>query len=211
MLKIQSFALPPVQTNAFLVVDTETRKALLIDAPQGVWDKVGPIVEREGLTLEACVLTHAHFDHVLGANTLNAEVIPLYLHEADREMLEKLPAQLQLFGIPTEAADITIDHWLSAPMKVTLIGREWEVRHVPGHCPGNIALYCEAEELCFVGDAIFAGSIGRTDLPGGSFEVLAKSIREQLYTMPESTTLYPGHGPTTTVAREMKGNPYVPA
>ena len=209
MLKIQSYALPPVQTNAYLITDEVSRKAILVDAPMGVWNAIEPELRQSKLTLEACLLTHAHFDHVLGASELNKIGIPLYLHEDDREMLANLSAQLQLFGLPGDAADIQIDHWLKAPSTLELIGHKWELRHVPGHCPGNIAIYLSTESQCFVGDAIFAGSVGRTDLPGGDADLLAKSIREQIYSLPDATRLYPGHGPSTTVGREKVSNPFV--
>ncbi len=209
MLKIQTFPLPPVETNAFLVADTESRRAVLIDAPLGAWSKIGPLLEREGLTLEACLLTHAHFDHVLDGEVLNEAGIPLSLHEDGRELLSVLPQQLSMFGVPGEAKVPQIDSWLTTPAELTLLGRPVEIRHVPGHSPDNVVIYFPGEELAFVGDAIFAGSIGRTDLPGGSFELLEKSIRDQIYTLPDTTTLYPGHGPATTVAREKKSNPYV--
>lgn len=211
MLKIQTFPLPPLETNAYLVTDTESSKAILVDAPQGAWSKVGPALERHGSTLEACVLTHAHFDHVLGAHELNRQGVPLYLHEDDRGMLEGLPGQLKYFGMPGEAADITIDHWLTIPASLHLLDRDLEIRHVPGHCPGSVLIYSAGDQFAFVGDAIFAGGVGRTDFPGCSFEQLENSIREQIYTLPDNTTLYPGHGPATTVGREKKSNPYVRA
>ena len=106
---------------------------------------------------------------------------------------------------------IQVTQWVSDGDKLDLFGREVDVLHVPGHCPGNVAFYVPSKDWCFVGDAIFAGSIGRTDLPGGDFATLEKSIKEKLYTLPGSTTLHPGHGPETTVEHEMATNPFVPA
>lgn len=211
MLKIQTFPLPPVQTNAYLLVDTESRHAFLIDAPEAVWDEVKPILDSEGLTLDGCLLTHAHFDHVLGAAELEEASIELSLHEDERQMLERLADQLRLFGIPTTASEITVNHWLKTPCKLEILGRSVEIRQVPGHSPGNLCIYFADEALAFVGDAVFAGSVGRTDLPGGDFNTLAQAIRSEIYTLPDATVLYPGHGPTTTVAREKQGNPYVRA
>ena len=105
---------------------------------------------------------------------------------------------------------IEIDHWVGEGDEVEILGRHAEVRHVPGHCPGNVLFYLKEEKIALVGDAIFAGSIGRTDLPGGDFEVLEKAIRERIYTLPDDVVLLPGHGPTTTVAREKTTNPLVP-
>lgn len=211
MFKILTFPLPPVQTNAYLLVDTETRHAYLIDAPEGVWAKVMPLLARDGLNLDGCLLTHAHFDHILGAPDLQKASISLSLHEDERQMLARLADQLRLFGIPTTASEVTIDHWLATPCTQHILGRAVEIRQVPGHSPGNLCVYFPGESLAFVGDAIFAGSVGRTDLPGGDFNTLAAAIRAEIYTLPDATTLYPGHGPTTTVAREKRGNPYVSA
>ncbi|WOO42067.1 MBL fold metallo-hydrolase [Rubellicoccus peritrichatus] len=209
MLQIRSFPLPPVQTNAFLLSDASSGKAVLIDAPQGVWETISPILQEESLILEACVLTHAHFDHVLGASTLNDNMIPLSLHQADKLMFDALSQQMTFFGMDSPFVQPTIDTWLEDGSSLELLGRPAEIRRVPGHAEGNIVIYLPDEQCAFVGDAIFAGSVGRTDLPGGSFEVLEKSIKEQIYTLPDETTLYPGHGPETTVAREKASNPYV--
>jgi glyoxylase-like metal-dependent hydrolase (beta-lactamase superfamily II) len=104
---------------------------------------------------------------------------------------------------------IKVDFWMKQGDRFEALGTTVEVRHVPGHCPGNILFYLAAANAAFVGDALFNRSIGRTDLPGGSFEMLAKSIREQIYTLPDQTTVYPGHGEPTSVGDEKAGNPYV--
>lgn len=209
MLQIRSFPLPPVQTNAFLLSDYSTNSAVLIDAPQGAWEAISPILKEENLKLEACVLTHAHFDHVLGASELNEQNIPLSLHQADKLMFDALPQQMAFFRMNVPFVQPKIDHWLEDGSTLQLLGRSAECRRVPGHAEGNIVIYLPDEQCAFVGDAIFAGSVGRTDLPGGSFEVLEKSIKEQIYTLPDETVLYPGHGPKTTVANEKANNPYV--
>lgn len=209
MLHISIFTLPPVATNAYLVWDDATRVAFLIDAPQGVWREVEPVLSEEGLTLECCVLTHAHFDHVLGAAEVKRQGVKVYLHEADREMLAMLPGQMVLFGMPGEVEVVEVDQWLKDGETLELAGHSAEVRLVPGHAPGNVALYLPEEGITFVGDALFAGSVGRTDLPGGSFETLAEAIRKRLYTLPEETVVYPGHGPATSVGEEKANNPFV--
>jgi hydroxyacylglutathione hydrolase len=209
MLQIRSVALPPVSTNAYLVWDEETRRAVLVDAPHGALGAMTPILESEKLTLEYCVLTHAHFDHVLGAAEVRRAGVRLCLHEADRRLLEMLPEQMRLFGIPGKGEVVEIDHWLKDNERLELAGREVEVRLVPGHAAGNVALVFEADGMVFVGDALFAGSVGRTDLPGGSFEVLSEAIRKRLYTLPEETVVYPGHGSATSIGKEKASNPFV--
>jgi glyoxylase-like metal-dependent hydrolase (beta-lactamase superfamily II) len=104
---------------------------------------------------------------------------------------------------------IHVYRWVAQGERLTALGEEFEVRHVPGHCAGNILFYLRAGGRAFVGDALFAGSVGRTDLPGGSFEILERSIRTQIYTLPDETTIHPGHGHATTVGAEKAGNPYV--
>ena len=106
-------------------------------------------------------------------------------------------------------AEVVVDAWVAQGDRFEALGTTVEVRHVPGHCPGNVLFYFAAEDAAFVGDALFKGSIGRTDLPGGDFDELDRSIREQIYTLPAATGVFPGHGPKTTVAGEKAGNPYV--
>ena len=114
------------------------------------------------------------------------------------------------YSIPgLDLLPVAVSSWIKGRDTLDLLGNQLEVRHVPGHCPCNILIYLASENAAFVGDAIFAGSIGRYDLPGGSFEVLEQSIKSQIYTLPDETTLYPGHGVSTTVAQEKRVNPYV--
>jgi glyoxylase-like metal-dependent hydrolase (beta-lactamase superfamily II) len=117
---------------------------------------------------------------------------------------------MEMFLTPgIRLAPIKIDEFVEQGQQWTAVGQLVEVRHVPGHCPGNVAFYLAASKAVFVGDALFHGNIGRTDLPGGSFQVLERAIREQLYTLPDDTVVYPGHGPDTTVGVERETNPYV--
>jgi glyoxylase-like metal-dependent hydrolase (beta-lactamase superfamily II) len=137
--------------------------------------------------------------------------VPLYVHEADRLLIET-PEVMHFFslpGLPMPAA--RIDHVVAQDTVLDLAGQRIEVRHVPGHCPGNVLFYIPALGAAFVGDALFAGGIGRYDLPGGDFAQLERSIRTQIYSLPAHTAVYPGHGPATTVGEEMTGNPYVAA
>ena len=201
----------PIETNAFLVTESSRGEAVLIDAPHGVWDAVSPILEREGCQLIALLLTHGHWDHTGDAARVQGKGVPVYAHRADRPLIET-PEIMTPFLIPGyDVAATRIDHFVEQGEHLKLLGHTVEVRHVPGHCPGNVLFYFPAARAAFVGDALFAGSIGRTDLPGGSFEQLATAIRTQIYTLPAETKVLPGHGPTTEVGSEMQSNPYVPA
>ena len=112
---------------------------------------------------------------------------------------------------PVNLEPVHVDRWLVPGERLAALGSEAEVRHVPGHCPGNVAFYFAAQHAAFVGDALFNGSVGRTDIPGGDFGQLARAIRAQLYTLPDETVVLPGHGPETTIGDEKAGNPFVPA
>jgi hydroxyacylglutathione hydrolase len=211
MARMEIHTLPagPIQTNAYLVLDREGGRAVLIDAPHGVWDEIGPALADAGARLEALLLTHAHWDHTGDATIIQATGVPVYAHEADRPLYENPDIQ-EMFSIPGFAIPtVRMDHAVAQGDRLNLVGQEIEVRHVPGHCAGNVLFHFPALGAAFVGDAIFAGSVGRTDFPGCSMAVLERSIRTQIYTLPPETRLLPGHGPETTVARERATNPFV--
>jgi glyoxylase-like metal-dependent hydrolase (beta-lactamase superfamily II) len=129
---------------------------------------------------------------------------------ADDKILLETPGVMEVFLPSTiKLEPVRVDRWLTQGETFSALGRVWEVRHVPGHCPGSVLFWCAAEGLAFSGDAIFQGSVGRTDFPGGSMKRLEESIRTQIYTLPDATILYPGHGDATTVAAEKAGNPFV--
>lgn len=208
-MEIHTLPAGPIQTNAYLVLDREAGRAVLIDAPHGVWEEIGPALAEAGARLEALLLTHAHWDHTGDAATIQATGVPVYAHEADRPLLEN-PEIQEMFSIPGyPIPTVQIDRIVAQGDKLELAGQSIEVRHVPGHCAGNVLFHLPALGVAFVGDAIFAGSVGRTDFPGCSMAVLERSIRTQIYTLPPDTRLLPGHGPATTVARERATNPFV--
>jgi hydroxyacylglutathione hydrolase len=208
-VRIQTFPAGPIGTNAYLLTDSTRGEALLIDAPHGVWDEIEPVLGKEKCRLVALLLTHGHWDHTGDAARMQRTGVPVYAHEAYRMLIER-PEVMALFSIPgIEFEPARIDIVVAQGQKLSLAGQALEVRHVPGHCAGNVLFYFPALDSAFVGDALFAGSIGRTDLPGGNLEQLANSIFTQIYTLPANTVVYPGHGPETTVGDEMSGNPYV--
>jgi glyoxylase-like metal-dependent hydrolase (beta-lactamase superfamily II) len=200
----------PIQTNAYLLTAPERGEAVLIDAPGEVWADVGPILTSEKCKLTELWLTHGHWDHTQGgAEVVRESGAKVRAHRDDQVLIET-PQVMSAFlerGIKLEP--IKVDCWLAHGELLTALGLTVEVRHVPGHCPGNVLFYLEKAAAAFVGDALFNGSIGRTDLPLGNHEQLLQAIRAQIYTLPGATTVFPGHGEPTTVEREMKTNPYV--
>lgn len=209
VMEIHTLPSGPIQTNAYLVLNREGGRAVLIDAPHGVWEEVGPALGEAGARLEALLLTHAHWDHTGDAAIIQATGVPVYAHEDDRQLYEN-PGIQEPFSIPGfKIPVVRMDHSVAQGDRLKLAGQEIEVRHVPGHCRGNVLFHFPALGAAFVGDAIFAGSVGRTDFPGCSMAVLERSIRTQIYTLPPETRLLPGHGPATTVARERATNPFV--
>ncbi len=205
----------PWETNCYVVEATDRAgktHAWIIDA--GV--EPGAMIEHArdraaaGASIEALVLTHAHVDHIAGVADVRRALpgVPVLLHEAERDWLGDAEQNLSAYtGLPISIAPP--DRLVREGDTLRLGDLEFGVRHTPGHSPGGIALYCGSERTVFVGDALFAGSIGRTDVPGCSFEQLEHSIRTRLYTLPEDTQVYPGHGPRTTIGREAATNPFV--
>jgi len=211
-VKMNIHVLPagPIETNAYLLTEPARGEAVLIDAPGGVWADVEPILSEEKCRLVELWLTHGHWDHMQGAaEVVRATGAKVRAHADDRALIET-PAVMARFLMPGMRLEpVKVDGWLQPGERIQAMGAAVEVRHVPGHCPGNVLFYFATGGTAFVGDALFAGSIGRTDLPGGDFDTLEKSIRGQIYTLPDSTKVFPGHGPDTTVGAEKQNNPYV--
>ena len=199
-----------IQTNAYLLTDSARKEAVLIDAPGTIWSKIESRLTDDGVELTQLWITHGHWDHTQGAaEVLRQTRAEAIAHQADQVLIETPEVMEGLMGERLGLEGISVNRWVKAGDNLQALGHTFEVRHVPGHCPGNVLFWCPELQAAFVGDAIFQSSIGRTDLPGGSFEELERSIREQIYTLPDDTLLYPGHGASTTVAAEKKGNPHV--
>jgi hydroxyacylglutathione hydrolase len=209
MLEIVSFTLGPAQTNAYLVADSETKDAAVIDPS---WD--GHVIldaaQKRGWRIAHLWYTHAHFDHIGGAGTIADALNPLplvALHPNDH-VLWRAGGGGALFGIDIDPGpEPTIDFTHGQILKLGSV--EFEVRFTPGHTPGHCILYVSSTKVCFCGDLIFAGSVGRTDFPGGNWEQLVESIKTQIFPLPDDTRLLSGHGPETTVGEEKRSNPFV--
>jgi glyoxylase-like metal-dependent hydrolase (beta-lactamase superfamily II) len=209
MLEIVTIILGPVQTNAYLVADSETRDAAVIDP---AWD--GQIIlteaQKRGWRIAHLWYTHAHFDHIGGAGAIADALNPLplvALHPNDH-VLWRAEGGAPLFGFKIDPGpEPTIDLVQGQVLKLGSV--EFEVRFTPGHTTGHCIFYVASAKVCFCGDLIFQGSVGRTDLPGGDWDTLVESIKTQVFTLPDETRLLSGHGPETTVGEEKKYNPFV--
>jgi len=211
-VKIHVLPSGPIQTNGYLLTDSALGAAILIDAPGGIGEKIQPLLAKEGCSLKELWLTHGHWDHTQDSARLKRETgATVRAHAADRALIETPEIMEEFMGARLGLEGVHVDGWVKQGDRLTALGREFEVRHVPGHCEGNVLFYCAAAKAAFVGDALFAGGVGRWDLPGGSFEMLEHSIRSQIYTLPDDTVVFSGHGPRTTVGTEKQKNPYVSA
>lgn len=211
-MKIHVLPSGPIQTIGYLLTEPRLGAAVLVDAPGGILEKINPLLAKEGCTLKELWLTHGHWDHTQDAAKVARETGARISAHTDDRMLFETPAIMEeRMGRKLGLEPVRVDHWVGQNDRIAALGREFEVRHVPGHCPGNILFYQAEAQTALVGDALFNAGVGRWDLPGGDFNLLAKSIREQIYTLPDETVVLPGHGTRTTVGAEKAGNPYVAA
>ena len=210
-MKILVRELPPIGTNVYLLINEAIQKCVVIDASQGAYDWAQKVASDNKLSIEALILTHGHWDHTIDAHRFQDAGIQIVGHEDDLIMFTQ-PELMMTHALPgLQLKPVSIDKWIGGGDLLDLETAQLKVAHVPGHCPGNVSLYHEASKSVFVGDALFKGSIGRCDLPLGDFATLERSVREEIYTLPVETVVYPGHGPTTTVGVERSTNPFVKA
>ena len=212
MIIVETQAVGPFFKNGFVVACERTREAVLIDPGDEVAGLLA-FADRKSLTIRHILLTHAHVDHVTGVRAAKRKLaVPVYLHKDDLFLYEHAVEMGAMFGLQVDPPP-AVDEFYT-PGQVISFGRcEVRPHHTPGHCPGGVCLEVRSEgepdEHLFVGDTLFAGSIGRTDLPGGDHATLIASIRNVLFSFSDDANVYPGHGPATTIGHERRANPFL--
>lgn len=208
---IQILIIPvtPFQQNCSLVWNPATMKGAVVD-PGGDVPEILSAVRQHGVEVEKIVLTHGHIDHVGGAADLAAELkVPVEgPHESDRMLIQRAADQASQFGLPP-VTPVEPDRWLADGDVVEFAGRSFDVLHCPGHAPGHVVFFDKELRLAISGDVLFAGSVGRTELPGGDHETLIQSIKTKLYPLGDDVTFLPGHGPASTIGQERATNPFL--
>jgi len=198
----------PLQCNCSVIGDESTREGLVIDPGDDIADVLA-VVRKHSLQIKEIIITHAHIDHVGGAMKLRAATgAPILLNQNDYALLKMLDAQAAWIGVAAPGK-VAIDHSVGQADSIKVASLSADVIHTPGHTEGSICLYFPAEKKLIAGDTLFAGSIGRTDLPGGSFEKIISSLHEKVLALPDETVVIPGHGPLTTIGDERESNPFL--
>ena len=211
-MRITTAAAPPFMKNGYVVSCKETREAVLIDPGDEVEELLGQVHEL-GVDVQAILLTHAHIDHITGVGRAKAALdVPIWLHRDDLGLYDAVVEQGLMFGFRVERQP-PVDEFYAVGTPYTFGRLVADIFHTPGHCPGGVCLAIgrddEVKRELFVGDTLFAGSIGRTDLPGGNHDTLLRSIREVLLAFPDDSVVHPGHGPDTTIGLERRTNPFL--
>ncbi len=205
------FPLPlgPLQTNCY-ILSQKDGSCLIID-PGEEPNKIIQYINSKKLNPKAILLTHAHFDHIGAVDPIREQYsIPVYIHKKEESWLSDASLNGSQFFLHGDKIQVSkADHVITAEMRMEIEGFSFEIFETPGHSPGSISFYFQQDGIVVSGDALFQSSIGRTDLPGGSHEVLLKSIHEKLLVLPENTLVLPGHGPATTIGQEMDSNPFL--
>ena len=207
-MKVGKFVLGPVATNCYIGINEETKECFIVD-PATCPPEFVSYIKNAGLTVKAVLLTHGHFDHIMGLDALLKEFpVPVYAHEAERDVLEseQLNSSASMLGQPYSfsGADFVTNR-----QELRIAGFEIRVIYTPGHTIGGCCYYIEKEKALFSGDTLFRGSVGRTDLPTGSMGQLVSSVRDRLFVLPDDTKVYPGHMEETTIGYEKKYNPFI--
>lgn len=207
-MKIEKYVVGIIGTNCYLVINEETKETVMID-PGAYPLKVRNAVKEAGLKIRAVLLTHAHFDHIMGLDDVRKEFqVPVYVEEADLNMMTDGNRNLSVSYV-----NGGYQYQDATPVKdgqvLKIAGMQFQVIHTPGHTPGGCCYYMEKEGVLFSGDTLFQASVGRSDFPGGSASDLVRSVKEKLLVLPEETHVYPGHMDETTIGYERRHNPFV--
>lgn len=211
MIEIKSFPFNPFAENTYVLHDTATMEAVIIDPgcyEQEEQQQLKGYIEAKQLNVTKLLNTHAHIDHVLGNAWVKATYgVSLYLHPQDEQTLRAVETYAPAYGFARYTPS-TPDEWLKEGEAVKVGDEKLEVLFVPGHAPGHVVFFHAGQKFCINGDCLFQGSIGRTDLPGGDHDTLIRNIRTKLFQLPDETVVYCGHGPETTIGHEKKYNPF---
>lgn len=201
---VYTFKEPPIDNNNYLLIDETSKEAALIDcSAYEVFDKINKVLKEQSANLKYILLTHGHFDHIAG---IRSNIAPVYMHKNDLNILNQANQFLPMFGIP-EINIPNINKYIEDGEIIKLGNTDIKVIHTPGHTQGGVCYY--TDEKLFSGDTIFRESVGRCDLEGGDFEQIVESIETKIYTLPEDTIIYPGHGRETTVGWEKLHNRFL--
>lgn len=201
----------PFQQNCSLLWNEATNEGCVVD-PGGDVPVILDAIKQVGMTVEKILLTHGHLDHVGGAMELKAALggVPIEgPHQADETIMQNVEKQAATYGVPGTMANATSDRWLVEGDTVTVAGHTFEIYHVPGHSPGSVVFFNRAQRFCLMGDVLFQGSVGRTDLPGGSHDLLIDGIRKKILPLGDDVAFICGHGPTSTIGDERRSNPFI--
>ncbi len=197
-----------LQCNCTILGDETSREAIVIDPGDDI-PRIAALIKRHGLTVKQIIITHAHIDHIAGAHHLKKlTAAPILYNQNDLPLVKMMDIQAAWLGVQTPEVAAP-DAPLTNGQTIAIAGLSGSILHTPGHTQGSVCLYLPQESLLLAGDTLFAGSVGRTDLPGGDTRQLVTSIHNELLTLPDTTLVIPGHGPTTTIGRERQSNPFL--
>ena len=208
-IQIQVVPVTPFQQNCSLIWSKETKHGVVVD-PGGDVATIRQAIGQLGITVDFILLTHGHIDHAGGAaelaEGLGVEVVGP--HEADKPLLDRLEIQAKQWGLD-DTRNVTPNRFLKEGEKLDMAGVPFEVLHCPGHSPGSVVLFAPSLKFAFMGDVLFQGSVGRTDLPGGSHETLIEAIKTKVLPLGDDVSFLPGHGPGSTIGQEKRSNPFI--
>lgn len=210
MLQAGIIPVTPFQQNCTILFDSETKEGVVVD-PGGDVEVILQTVKDNGITVKEIWLTHGHIDHAGGAkelkDALGIEIVGP--HKDDLSLLQRLEAQASMFGVPMKVSNVVPDRWLEDGGKVSFGDHEFEVYHTPGHAPGHVIYFHRKQGVAHLGDVLFQGSVGRTDLPGGNHQQLLDSIRAKVFPLGDEVGFLCGHGPGGKIGEERRTNPYL--